>query len=242
MNPSAVQHLVLVPGLMCNAQVWEPVLPFVPPQLSITIADHGQAADLTVMAEQVLAAAPVRFAIAGHSMGGRVAMEVVRLAPERVSHLALIDTAYLPRAAGAAGETERARRYVLRDLAYTQGVDVMARTWVQDMVHPDRLHDQDLIEAIVAMFATKTADIFAGQIEALLKRPDATPVLRSLRIPTLLALGRQDNWANLAQHEAMHQLAPGSVLDVIEEAGHMAPMERPQAMGESLTRWLTRQV
>lgn len=240
MGAKAPSHLVLVPGLMCNAQVWEPVLPYLPGGLQTTIADHGQADDLTQMARQLLASAPKRFAVAGHSMGGRVAMEMVRLESERISHLALIDTAYLPRAPGEAGELERQRRYVLRDLAFAQGVDVMARTWVKDMVHPDRLQDHELVEAIVAMFATKTPEVFSGQIEALLNRPDASPVLRSLAIPTLLAVGRQDNWANLAQHQAMQQLAPHAVLDVIEEAGHMAPMEKPSSVGQSLSRWLAR--
>lgn len=232
--------LVLVPGLMCNAQVWQAMLAFLPTGTKTLIADHGNAADLSHMAERLLAVAPATFSIAGHSMGGRVAMEVARMAPERVQRIALIDTAYQPRALGDAGELERKRRYVLRNLALEQGVRTMARTWVNDMVHPDRLSDTALIDAIVDMFDEKTAAIFSNQIEALLNRPDASGVLRSLKIPTLLAVGRQDSWANLAQHEAMEKLAPNAVLDVIEDAGHMAPMERPQAMGASLSRWLSR--
>lgn len=232
--------LVLVPGLMCNAQVWQAMLAFLPAGTSTWIADHGDAANLTHMAERLLALAPETFAMAGHSMGGRVAMEVVRMAPERVTRIALIDTAYLPRALGEAGELEKARRYVLRNMALEHGVRTMARTWVNDMVHPDRLSDTALIDAIVDMFDEKTAAIFSNQIEALLNRPDASGVLRSLKIPTLLAVGRQDTWANLAQHEAMQTLAPNAVLEVIEDAGHMAPMERPQVMGACLSRWLKR--
>lgn len=238
MGTPASLTLVLVPGLMCSPRVWEPVLPHLSRHIQTQLVDHAPSSSLVEMAKRVLDQCPARFAVAGHSMGGRVAMEMMRMAPERITHIALIDTAYLPRAAGEAGELERQRRYVLRDLAYSQGVRAMARTWVQDMVHPARLQDKDLIEAIVDMFATKTADTFAGQIEALLARPDASDVLRGLQIPTLLALGRQDNWANLTQHQAMQALAPHASLEVIEEAGHMAPMEKPLTMGESLNRWL----
>lgn len=230
--------LVLIPGLMCSPRVWQDLLAHLHPDVQPLLIDHVYANSLTDMAEHVLNQSPGRFAVAGHSMGGRIAMEMMRMAPERISRIALIDTAYLPRASGEAGEQERARRYVLRDLAYKQGVRAMAHTWVQDMVHPSRLKDAGLIESIVAMFEAKSANIFAGQIEALLNRPDASDVLRSLHVPTLLAVGREDNWSNLAQHQAMQALAPHASLDVIEQAGHMAPMEQPLAMAESLNRWL----
>jgi pimeloyl-ACP methyl ester carboxylesterase len=233
-----MQTLVLLPGLMCNAQVWSPLYPWLPTDVTPWVADYGPTQNLTVMARQVLAQAPARFALAGHSMGGRVALEVLRLAPERVTRLALLDTGYLARAAGEPGEREAAKRYELLEVARTQGVRAMAQTWVQGMVHPARLQDAALIEEVLAMFEVKTADIFASQIKALLDRPDASDVLRALKMPTLLQCGAQDSWASPAQHAEMHQLVPHAVLDVIPDAGHMAPMERPQAVAESLARWL----
>jgi pimeloyl-ACP methyl ester carboxylesterase len=234
-----VQTLVLLPGLMCDAAVWEPLFPHLPACSSPWVADYGVAHSLSAMAQGVLRQAPAeRFALAGHSMGGRVAMEVLRLAPQRVTHVALMDTGHLPRAVGEAGSQEATKRLALLQIARTQGVRAMAQTWVQGMVHPDRLQEAALIESIVAMFARKSADVFAAQIEALLARPDASDVLRTLAVPTLLQCGAQDSWSPPAQHADMQALAPHAVLDVVADAGHMAPMERPAAVAHGLARWL----
>ena len=234
-----VSTLVLLPGLMCDAGVWEPLYPYLPAGTTPWVAHYGMANSLGAMATLVLQQVPAeRFALAGHSMGGRVAMEVLRQAPQRVSHVALMDTGHLPRAAGEAGAQEAAKRHALLQVARTQGVRTMAQTWVQGMVHPNRLKDVALIEAVVAMFARKSADVFAAQIEALLARPDASEVLRTLAVPTLLQCGAQDSWSPPAQHADMQTLAPHAVLDVIAHAGHMAPMERPADVAASLARWL----
>jgi pimeloyl-ACP methyl ester carboxylesterase len=232
------QALILVPGLMCNEAVWAPVIPFIAHAAQCQVVDHGSANNLPQMAEQLLRAAPDRFALAGHSMGARVAIEVYRQAPERVTRIALLDTGYMPLAEGDAGQIEKDKRAQLLHIAQTQGVRSMASAWVQGMVHPDRLSDAALIEAIVAMFERKSAATFEAQIQALLTRPDARPVLQSLKVPTLIACGDQDLWAPLPQHQAMQALAPHARLTVWEAAGHMAPMERPQAVAEALLAWL----
>lgn len=231
--------LLLVPGLMCDHAVWEPLLPALAPVADCRIVDHGAADSLTQMAEQLLAAAPPVFALAGHSMGGRVALEVLRLAPQRVARLALLDTGYQARATGAAGDEEARKRQALLALAQRDGVRAMAAEWVQGMVHPARRDDAPLIEAIVAMFARKSADVFAAQIRALLARPDATPQLQAVAVPALVACGRQDSWSPLAQHEALAALIPARPsVCVIEDAGHMSLMERPQAVAQALLGWL----
>ena len=236
MNPD--EPLLLVPGLMCNEAVWTPVMPWLAHAVPCQVADHGAADSLPGMATQLLRHAPARFALAGHSMGARVALEVYRQAPERVSRIALLDSGHLPRAVGDAGMQEQDKRYQLLHIARTQGVRSMARVWVQGMVHPQRLSDTVLIEAILQMFECKTPEIFAAQIQALLNRPDATLVLQSLSVPTLIACGDQDLWAPLAQHRAMHAVVPHAVLEIVAGAGHMAPMEQPQAVAEMLLRWL----
>ena len=230
--------LILVPGLMCDDAVWTPLLPALSAHATCQIADHGNANSLTVMAQQILDKAPARFALAGHSMGGRVAMEVTRLAPERVSRLALLDTGYTALPAGAAGEEEAAKRHALLDIARKQGVRAMATQWVQGMVDPGRLGDAALIESIVAMFERQNADVFAHQIAALLARPDATPVLRSIRVPTLVLVGRADSWSPPVQHEQIAALVSGAHLHVVEDAGHMCTMERPDAVAQPLLEWL----
>lgn len=233
------EPLLLVPGLMCDATVWQPLLPALQAGgRECRVLDHGDADRLPQMAQQLLGSAPDRFALAGHSMGARVALEVLRAAPERVTRVALLDTGYLARAAGAPGEEEARKRQALLDVARRDGVRAMACQWVQGMVHPDRLQDVPLLDAIVGMFERKSPDVFERQIRALLQRPDATGVLRAIRVPTLVLCGRQDSWAPVPQHEAMHALIPGAVFEVIEDAGHMAPMERPQAVAGALLRWL----
>jgi pimeloyl-ACP methyl ester carboxylesterase len=172
-------------------------------------------------------------------MGGRVALEVMRQAASRVERLALLDTGFRARPLGPAGEDERAKRQHLVDVADRCGVRAMALQWVQAMVHPDRQQDEDLIERIVAMFGRKSAETFRRQVQALLERPDASGVLAGIRVPTLVLCGRQDSWAPVSQHEAMVALLPGSGrLHVVEQAGHMCTMERPQDVGKVLQAWM----
>jgi pimeloyl-ACP methyl ester carboxylesterase len=230
--------LVLIPGLMCDHGVWSSVMPLLHLRRPLVVAEHGNANSLTQMASQILDTVAGPLVVAGHSMGGRVALEMVRLAPNRIHGVALMDTGCLPREPGNVGAAEKDKRMALLSLAEDQGVRVMAQEWVQGMVHPDRLVDIHFIEKIVAMFGRKSAQVFSHQIQALLNRPDGTDVLRSLQVPVLLQCGLQDTWSPPVQHEAMRALVPAAVLDVIESAGHMAPMERPEATAASLNRWL----
>jgi len=231
--------LVLVPGLMCDHAVWSGVMAHWGSQApAAVVPDHGLCDDIVGMAQSILAAVPGDLAVAGHSMGGRVALEMRRLAPHRVRRMALLDTGYLACPVGAPGQAEAAKRQALLEVAQTQGVEVMARTWAQGMVHPSRLTDSDLMEAIVAMFARRTPVHFAHQIRALLARPDARATLERIGGPVYLVCGAQDTWSPVAQHQAMADLLPQSVLSVIESAGHMAPMEQPEAVAHVLREWL----
>lgn len=229
---------LLLPGLMCNESFWAPLLPALPQGLDARVVDYGDSGTMTAMAQATLAVAPPRFVLAGHSMGGRVALEVARLAPERISKLILMDTGYLPLAEGEAGAKERAGRMALLDVARREGVRAMCTEWVKGMVHPARLGDAALINPILDMFSKKDAARFAHQLNALLARPDASPVLASLTLPTMLLCGRQDSWASVAQHEAMQKLAPHAVLSVIEDAGHMVLMEQPEATARAIFDFL----
>jgi pimeloyl-ACP methyl ester carboxylesterase len=107
------------------------------------------------------------------------------------------------------------------------------------MVHPSRLTDIGLMDAIVTMFARRTPQHFACQIRALLARPDASPILQGIGGPVYLVCGAQDSWSPVSQHQAMATLLPQAVLSVIESAGHMAPMEQPAAVAQVLAEWLT---
>jgi pimeloyl-ACP methyl ester carboxylesterase len=231
-------HLLMLPGLMCDQAFWQPLLDALPPPLRGSVVDYGDADSMAAMAGAALAQAPEHFALAGHSMGGRVALELVRQAPGRVQRLILMDTGFRPLAAGDAGEAERAGRMKLVELARRDGVRAMGAEWLKGMLHPARLHDVELVEAVVAMFGRKSAARFERQQRALLNRPDASAVLAGLDMPTLLMCGRQDGWANVAQHEAMRALAPQASLTVIEDAGHMVLMERPPETVRALLDFL----
>jgi pimeloyl-ACP methyl ester carboxylesterase len=167
-----------------------------------------------------------------------VALEVMARAPERVTRVALLDTGYEALAPGEAGEREKAGRYRLLEMARRDGMLVMARDWARGMVHPARLSDAPLMDAIHAMIARATVEQFAAQISALLGRPDRTALLAGIRLPTLVLCGREDSWSPLSRHEQMARLIKGSQLVSIPDSGHMSTMERPEAVSRALLAWL----
>jgi pimeloyl-ACP methyl ester carboxylesterase len=225
--------------LACDADVWKHPVRSLAGKTSVRVVDYGLSDSIEKMALVALDGAPERFAVAGHSMGGRVAFEIVRRAPERVAGLAVLDTAYRPFAGGDAGERETAARSALLEMAATKGMRAMAEFWMKGIIHPDRLSDQALVGAIVDMMGRKTPEIFAAQIKALLERPDASPVLPTVRCPALVLCGREDAWSPLAGHREIAAMIPKAKLAVIEHCGHMAPMERPEDVTASMTSWFT---
>ena len=223
---------------MCDEAVWEHQARELRTLTSIAIADHGSLDSLEIMAETILSRAPNRFALAGHSMGGRVAIEVFRRAPERIAGIALLDTAYAPLPPGPKGRLEAEQRYALLAKARNEGMRAMGAAWAEKMVHPDRLSDARLMHAILDMIERKTPDLFAAQIKALLDRPDAEPVLSRIDCPAMVLCGRQDSWSGLAQHEQMAAMIPHGRLVIIEECGHMSTMERPEEVTAAMRVWL----
>jgi pimeloyl-ACP methyl ester carboxylesterase len=171
-------------------------------------------------------------------MGGRVALEVVARAPERVARLALLDTGYEPLALGPPGERERAGRLRLLAIAQRDGMLAMGRDWARGMVHPARLADATLMDAIHSMIARAPVAQFDAQIRALLARPDRTALLGTLRLPTLVLCGRDDSWSPLARHQEMARHIQGSHLVDVPDCGHMSTMERPEAITTALLGWL----
>lgn len=231
--------LLLVPGLMCDHTSWAPMLPYLNPHIAHTTIDHGDADSLVAMAERILENAPAVFDLAGHSMGGRVALEVMRLAPQRVRRLALLGTGYRAKESGEAGAEELRKRQVLLDIARAQGVRAMAVEWVKPMVAPSRLSDPIFVEQIIAMICRKSEDIFKRQIKALIERPDASNVLSHIQIPTLVMAGAFDGWATPAQHQEIADLIPSKPdVAVTGPSGHMMMMEEPQLVAQHFNQWL----
>ena len=225
--------LLLLPGLLCDDVVWRDQVNALSTKVDSTIADFSSFSSLTDMAEAALELAPKRFNLAGHSMGGRVALEILRLAPERVDKLALLDTGVHPRRKG-----EAKKRRELVDLAYADGMGALADVWLPPMVHPDRHDDALLMGMLRDMVLRATPDQFARQVTALLNRPDASAQVADIRCPTLVACGRQDAWSPLEQHQMIAQVIPHARLEVIENSGHMSTVEKPDAVTDALLRWL----
>ncbi len=231
---TAKPALFLLPGLLCDATVWAPQVTGLSDIADIHTPDFLGQSDITAMAQTVLATASERFAVVGHSMGARVALEIARIAPERVARIALLDTGVAPQAPG-----EAAKRQVLVDLAQAEGMAALAARWLPPMVHSDRLADTIFMAGLHAMVERATPAIYAGQVQALLNRPDAEPALRGLRCPVLIGVGRQDAWSPPSQHEAMAMALPHARYVVFENSGHMSPLEAPVAVTAALRAWLT---
>ena len=233
--------VLLLPGLLCDAAVWAEVVPALAPS-PCSVPDYGARDSIGAMARAVLGAAPAaRFNLVGHSMGARVAMEVVRMAPERAVRVALLDTGLDPIAPGPDGDRERAQRFALLDVARREGMRGMGLQWAPGMVLPAH-REAPVFERILQMIERRTVDEFAAQIRALLERPDARASFAAITCPTLIGCGRQDAWSPLARHEDMQRRLPRARLAVFENAGHMAPMEQPAAVAQALRAWLHEEV
>ncbi len=232
------EPLVLLPGFLCDREVWQAQIQALFDIADCTVAEYGMLDSLPTMAASVLRAAPDRFSVAGHSMGGRIAFEVFRQAPNRVRRIALFNTGAVPRPVGPAGDEEERRRRELLGIARSSGMRTMALQWIPGMIAPARLSDAAFVESIVRMFERKSPDVFEAQMKALLARPDATPVLHKIQCPALFLSGREDAWSPPAAHEKMAASVPTSKLVVVPDSGHMSMMEQPAAVAAAMRDWL----
>ena len=213
-------QLLLIPGLLCDATVWEPMLRAVP---GAAVADLTTQDTIPQMARDCLDRHPGPLRVAGHSMGARVAMEMAHLAPERVERLALLDTGCHPL---KPGEVEK--RAAIVDLAHTQGMAALAKTWLPPMVHAPNRQNAALMQALTEMVLRMDPALHERQINALVTRPDASAYLAGIRCPVLLVVGADDAWSPVAQHQDMAAILPDARLKVVPDAGHFAPIEQPQ--------------
>jgi pimeloyl-ACP methyl ester carboxylesterase len=225
--------LILLPGLLCDEALWSHQTRYLSEIADITVADQTGRDSVSALAADVLAKAPPRFALAGLSMGGYVALEIVRQAPERVAKLALIDT----NARSDTDEQRRKRRglMALADRGEFRGVTPRL---LPVLVHPDRTNDAELTGEVMAMAERVGRDAFLRQQKLIMDRPDSRPMLPSIACPTLVLCGRQDAISTLEMHAEMADAIPGSRLSVVEECGHLATLERPHAATALMRDWL----
>ncbi len=225
--------LVLLPGLLCDETAWAPQIAAFGEERTILVADFRGQDSFDDMAERVLALAPDRFALAGHSMGGRVALEVMRRAPARVERLALLSTGVHPLLPG-----EAEKRTALIDLANRDGIRALAEQWIPPVLHPSRRAEKELVDPLIEMWCRCSPADHEGQIKAALKRRDARDVLPGLSCPTLVLGGADDPWAPADSQRAIAAEIPGAVLALIPDCGHMAAVERPEAVTGHMRNWL----
>ncbi len=188
---------------------------------------------MSEIARVVLDAAPERFALAGLSMGGYVALQIVRDAPERVARLALLDTS-----ARSDTPEQTATRRELIELSREGRFDEVPHKLLPNIVHSDRLNDERLTSVVFAMAEAVGPEAFVRQEEAIIGRPDSREDLPNIACPTLVLCGREDALTPVHLHEEMADLIPDSRLRMIEKCGHLSALERPEGVTTALREWL----
>lgn len=227
--------LVLLCGLLCDRRIWEPIAERLQDVADIEIFSFAGFDSLQSMARHVIDQVDGNFAIAGHSMGGRVAIEVFNQAPQRITKLALLNTGVHPKR-----ESEVPGRQRLIDMAYEQGMDAVCDTWLPPMMGKVAAENTALMADLYQMVTSHTAEQFHGEIKALLNRPEAENVLRAVMVDTLLVCTREDMWSPILQHREMQIYVPHSTLVCIENAGHMSTVEAPDEIAVAMRDWITR--
>jgi len=226
--------LYLLCGLLSDATAWQGVADRLSDVADVRIVDFPGCRSIGEMAERVLADAPPRFAVAGHSMGARVALEVFARAPQQVDRIALVNTGVHPVTAA-----EPAGRQRLLDLAAAEGMEAIAADWLPPMLGDAFRTDPAFIGPLTAMVEGQSLESYQAQIAAMLSRPDSIAPLAALRVPVLLISAEQDGWSPPAQHEAMLEHVPHARHVTVANSGHFMPYERPQTTADILRDWLT---
>lgn len=225
--------LVLLPGLLNTGRVYERQVEALRDIAEVTIPELWHHDSIAAMADAVLAAAPPTFALGGFSMGGYVAFEVFRRAPDRIERLALIDTQAAPDSPEIA---QRRRAFIEQTrLGRFHGVHP---TLLPQIVHPSRLNDPAVTQPILDMAMEIGGDGFVREQQAILGRADSRPLLVEVEVPTVVIVGRQDRATPLHQAEQMATDIANARLVVLEECGHVSPLERPAEVAAALRRWL----
>ena len=225
--------IVLVPGLNCSPRLYAAQVPALWRFGPVTVADHTRDDTMAAIARRILAAAPPRFALAGLSMGGYVALEIVRQAASRVARLALLDT-------GARDDPPeaQAKRRIHIALAETGRFAEMAEAMWPVLVHPDRRGDAALKRIYLAMCHDVGAEAYVRQQKAIMTRADSRPLLPAIKCPTLVLVGAQDEATPPAVAEEMAAGIAGARLVKVAECGHLSTMEQPEAVTREMVAWM----
>ncbi len=225
--------IVLVPGLNCSPRLYASQIPALWTFGPVTVAHHVADDTMAAIARRVLDAAPPRFALAGLSMGGYIALEMVRQAADRVARLALLDT-------GARDDPPEVREVRHKRIALAENGrfdEVVETTWPM-LVHADRRGDAALKAIHVAMCRDVGAQGYVRQQKAILSRADSRPLLPTIRCPTLVLVGAQDELTPPHLSEEMAAGIPGAKLVKVPDCGHLSTLERPDAVTSAMAAWM----
>lgn len=227
------ETLVLIPGLACTARLFDAQIAALSGSRNVVVADHTQDDSIPAIAARLLKDAPERFALAGLSMGGYVAMEVMRQAPERVARLALLDTSARPDTPEASRDREQL--IVLAQAGRFEEID--AKLWPR-LVHPDHRNDQDLRATVFGMLRETGAEAFGRQQRAIMNRADSRPLLPGIEIPTLVLVGEGDAITPPEIAREMADMIEWASLAIVPRAGHLSSLEQPERVAHAMRMWL----
>jgi pimeloyl-ACP methyl ester carboxylesterase len=226
--------LVLVPGLLCTEALYTPqIAALAADGATVSVADHRADDTIAAIATRLLADAPGRFALAGLSMGGYIAMEVMRRAPDRVTRLMLLDTSARP---DTATQTENRLRQIA--LAESGRFDQVAPALFPLFVHERRENDAALRQVVLDMARATGPEAFIRQQKAIMARPDSRPDLAAVACPTLVVVGAGDRLTPPDLAHEIRELVPGARLETIPGSGHLPTLETPDAVTALMQRWL----
>ena len=221
--------LVLLPGLLNTRRLFEQQIEALSDTADCIVPELWHHETMAAMAETALAQAPPRFALAGFSMGGYVAFEIMRRAAERVERLALLDTQAVPDTAEA---TARRRAFLEQTkIGRFHGVQP---SLLPQIVHRRHLNDAAITQPILDMAQEVGAEGFVREQQAIMGRPDSRPLLVDIEVPTVVVVGRQDQATPLPRSEEMAADIANSQLLVLEDCGHMSPLEKPAVVTAAL--------
>jgi pimeloyl-ACP methyl ester carboxylesterase len=225
--------LILAPGLLCDAALWRHQSEHLSDIADVLVADFTTHETMAQMAASVLDMTACPFALAGLSMGGYVVQEVMRVAPERVERLALLDTS-----ARADTKEQSSRRRGLVELAQKGEFKGVTKRLISQFLAEGRLDDEALVSEVMAMTQRVGRDAFLDQQKAIMGRAEGRGDLARIKVPTLVVCGRQDTLTPLELSAEIAEGIPGAALVVVEACGHLSTMERPEAVTALLRYWL----
>lgn len=224
---------VFLPGLLCDATLWRPVIDGLNDMVAPMVADLTLDNSVKAMAARTLAAAPERFNLVGLSMGGYVAFEIIRQAPERVERIALMATSAL----ADSPEATANRRAGMKMIGEGKFIGV-AGSLLPKLIHPDRVNGP--VGTTVQEMAERVGQAaYLRQQEAIMNRPDSRATLHTITCPTVMIVGEDDVTTPVEQAQIIHQGIKGSRLYELNECGHLPPLEQPEAVIAILKDWMT---